>query len=65
MIVEVLRFSVVQGEMVKKKKKKTVIKSKFSQLNKKRFYFPDRIVSLPFVHKSLKQMILGTKRAKK
>ena len=50
-IVEVLRFSAVQGEMVKKK---TVIKSKFSQLNNKRFYFPDRIVSLPFVHKSLK-----------
>ena len=38
---EVSRFSVVQGEMVKK----TVQKNKFSQLNNKRFYFPDGIVS--------------------
>ena len=36
--------------------KKTVIKKKFSQLNDKRFYFPDGIVSLPFGHKNLKEI---------
>ena len=49
---EVLRLSVVQGEMIKK----TVVKTKFSQLNDKRFYFPDGIVSLPFGHKNSKQI---------
>ena len=49
---EVSRFSVVQGEMVKK----TVQKTKFSQLNNKRFYFPDGIVFLPFSQKNLKQI---------
>ena len=49
---EVSRFSVFQREMVKK----TVIKTNFSQLNDKRFYFPDGIVSLPFAHKSLKEI---------
>ena len=49
---EVSRFSVFQGEMVKK----TVVKTKFSQLNDKRFYFPDGIVSLPFGHKNLKEI---------
>ena len=49
---EVSRLSVIQGEMVKK----TVIKNKFSQLNDKRFYFPDGIVSLPFGHKNLKEI---------
>ena len=34
---EVSRFSIVQGEMTKK----TVVKNEFSQLNNKRFYFPD------------------------
>ena len=42
---EVSRFSVHQGEMVKK----TVVKTKFSQLNDKRFYFP-------FDHKNLKEI---------
>ena len=41
-----------QGEMVKK----TVVKTKFSQLNDKRFYFPVGIVSLPFGHKNLKEI---------
>ena len=44
---EVSGFSVFQGEMVKK----TVFKTKFSQLNDKRFYFTDGIVSLHFGHK--------------
>ena len=34
---EVSGFSVIQGELVRK----TVIKNKFSQLNNKRFYFPE------------------------
>ena len=41
---EVSRFTVVTGEM----EKKTVIKSKFSEINDKRFYFPDGILSLHF-----------------
>ena len=49
---DVLRFSVIQREMVKK----TVIKNKFSQLNHKRFYFPEGIVSLLFGHKNLKEI---------
>ena len=32
---------------------KTVTKNKLSQLNDKRFYFPDGIVSFPFYHSSL------------
>ena len=36
--------------------KKTVTKRKFSQLNDKRFYFPDGVVSLPFGHPLLKEM---------
>ena len=38
------RLTLVAGEMVKK----AVVKNKFLQLNDKRFYFPDGIVSLPF-----------------
>ena len=41
--------------------KKTVIENKFSQLNNKRFYFPDGIISLPFEHKRLKEIFLGKK----
>ena len=41
-----------QGEMVRKK----VTKSTFSQLNDKRFYFSDGIVSMPFGYKTLKQI---------
>ena len=33
--------------------KSTLTKNKFSQLNNKRFYFPDGDVSLPFYHLSL------------
>ena len=49
---EVSRFTVFQGEMVKE----TVQKTKFSQLNDKRFYFPDGIVSLPYGHQNLKEI---------
>ena len=49
---EVSHFTVFQGEMVKK----TVQKTKFSQLNDKRFYFPDGIVSLPHGHQNLKEI---------
>ena len=49
---EVSRFTVFQGEMVKE----TVQKTKFSQLNDKRFYFPDGIVSLPYSHQNLKEI---------
>ena len=33
-----------------------IIKSKFSQLNDKKFYFPSGILSLPFGHLSLKEV---------
>ena len=36
--------------------KTTVAKIKFSQLNNKRFYFPDGIVSLPFYHPNLSKI---------
>ena len=36
--------------------KKTSIKSKFSQLNEKRFYLLDRVVSLPFGYPNLKEI---------
>ena len=41
-----LHLLVVAGEMVRT----TVTKRSFSQLNDKRFYFPDGVVSLPFNH---------------
>ena len=43
------RLTAVADEMVKT----TVIKNKFSQLNDKRFYFQNGIVSLPFYHPNL------------
>ena len=43
------RLTVVAGEMVKT----AAVKNKFSQLNDKRFYFPNGIVSLPFYHPNL------------
>ena len=49
---EVARFTVKQGEMVKT----TVSKTKFSQLNDKRFYFLDGILSLPYGHQSLHEI---------
>ena len=33
-----------------------IVKTNFSQLNDKRFYFPNAIVSLPFGHSSLKDI---------
>ena len=49
---QVSRFSVAQGEMVKK----TVVKSKFSQFNDNRFYFPDGVVLLPSAHPNLSKI---------
>ena len=49
---EVSRFTVFQGEMVKK----TIQKTKFSHLNDKGFYFPDGVVSLPYDHQNLKEI---------
>ena len=49
---EVSRLTVKAGEM----KKETIIKNKFSQINGKRFYFPDGILSLPFYHPNLKEL---------
>ena len=46
------RFTIVAGEM----EKTIVIKNKFCQLNDKRFYFPDRFVSLPFHHPILSKI---------
>ena len=48
----VIRISVKKGEMTTHK----IIKSKFSQLNDKRFYFPNAIVSLPFGHEALSEI---------
>ena len=45
---QVARFVVTQGDMVKT----TVRETKFSQLNDKRFYFPNGILSLPYGHPS-------------
>ena len=46
---EVARFLVKKGDMVKT----TVTKTRFSQLNDKRFYFPNDTLSLPYGHPSL------------
>ena len=48
------RLIVDKGEMVKKRK--TVTKTKFSQLNDKRFYFPNGVHFLPFGHQNLKEI---------
>ena len=50
---EVSRLTVSEGEM----QKKTVMKSKFSQINDKRFYFTDGITSLPLSHPHLQGLI--------
>ena len=47
-----VRISVKKGKMTAYKIRKT----KFSQLNDKRIYFPNGIVSLPFGHLSLKEV---------
>ena len=49
---EVVRISVKKGEMTTHK----ITKTKFSQLNDKRFYFPNGILSLPFGHLSLNEL---------
>ena len=49
---DVVRISVKKGEMTTRK----ITKSKFSQLNDKRFYFPNAIVSLPFGHFALREI---------
>ena len=49
---DVVRISVKKGKMTAYKIRKT----KFSQLNDKRIYFPNGIVSLPFGHFSLKEV---------
>ena len=46
------RFLVVGGEIVNT----TVTKSNFSQMNDKRFYIPNGIVSLPFRHPVLAEI---------
>ena len=48
----VVRISGKKGEMTTHQ----IIKSKFSQLNDKRFYFPNAIISLPFGHSALKKL---------
>ena len=48
----VVRISVKKGEMTTHQ----IVKTKFSQLNDKRFYFPNAIISLPFGHNSLKEI---------
>ena len=46
------RFSVLGGKMVKT----SAVKNRFSQLNGKRFYFPDGVVSLPFYYPILSEI---------
>ena len=48
----VIRISVKKGEMTTHK----ITKTTFSQINDKRFYVPNAIVSLPFGHVALKQL---------
>ena len=49
---KVVRFAVKKGDMTTTQ----VEKKKFSQINDKRFYFPDAILSLPFGHEALKEL---------
>ena len=49
---DVGRISVKKGEMTTDK----IRKSKFSQLNDKRLYFPNAVISLPFGHLSLSEI---------
>ena len=48
---QVGRFTIKKGEMVTT----SVMKIKFSQLNGKRFYFPNGVLSLPYGHPSLRE----------
>ena len=54
---DVVRISVKKGEMTTHK----IRKSKISQLFRKRIYFPNAIVSLPFGHLSLYEIDKYTK----
>ena len=47
-----MRLTADKAEMIGK----TVVKTKFLQLNDKRFYFPDGVDSLPFGHPNLKKI---------
>ena len=49
---KVVRFTVKKGDMTTTQVKK----NKFSQINDKRFYFPNAIVSLLFGHWALKEL---------
>lgn len=49
---QVMRFAVKKGDMVTT----SIAKTKFSQLNDKSFYFPNKILSLPFGYPSLKEL---------
>ena len=49
---KVMTFAVKKGDMVTT----SIVKTKFSQLNNKSFYFPNSILSLPFGHPSLKEL---------
>ena len=49
---KVVRFTVKKGDMTTTQGKK----KNFSQINDKRFYFPDTIVSLPFGNEALKEL---------
>ena len=49
---EVVCISVKNGEMTTHK----IVETKFSQLNDKRFYFPNGILSLPYGHPLLKDI---------
>ena len=55
---KVVRFTVKKGDMTTTQ----VEKKKFSQINDKRFYFPDAILSLPFGHEALKELEKYKKR---
>ena len=54
---QVVRISVKKGEMTTHQ----IIKKKFSQLNDKRFYFPNAVISLPFGNSALEQVDLFKK----
>lgn len=49
---EIVMISIKKGEMTTHK----ITKTKFPQLNGKRFFFPNRIMSLPFGYLSLKEI---------
>ena len=54
------RFAIKENKMILKE----IEKSKFLQINDKRYYFSDRIVSLPFSHPLLHEIIHFRKEKK-